>query len=160
MPQDDERKVVRVTEIDTERLSKLEIAVDNLRTDGISRQHQMTEITKSNERLEHAVFGNGKEGLQKTVMRMELKMDTIYTFIEELPEMLEEKIDLAITRFGMQVNTGKMKTIAREEADRKVKETETAPGSWGEFRKSWLFPVLLAILCTLAGGWAARAFLP
>ena len=148
-------RIIRVTEVDTDKLKHFEEAISRLREDSAVRQGQMDQLQKGQERLEHAVFGNGKEGLTQTVTRMELKVDHIYQFIEDIPELIVDKVTHALDRFALNINTGKMKAIARDEARR----FSEAPGGWMEFRSKLLLPLLFSVITALIGAYIGARFL-
>jgi len=100
-------------------------------------------------KLEHAVFGNGKEGLQIVVDRIDNRMDAS----EQHQKIVEEKIDaiqlgIQDIRRGM-LDSRTVRAITKEEIQKYKKETLEEPGSWMEFRKTWLFPTMMMVISAL-----------
>jgi hypothetical protein len=103
-------------------------------------------------RLNHAVFGKGKEGLQTTIVRLKDNLDNAVKALEGLPSLMESKVDDVMERMALtMINTQKVRAISQEEIRKDRKENDDAPGSWGEFRKTWLVPILLIIASLILG---------
>lgn len=134
-------ETIRVTEIDSERITRLEAAVEQIKGAQIEQGHQ---ITKTDE----AIRGNGKEGLNSIVRRTEEKLDALLGTIEK---MIERQVGAAIEKLNHdlsgKINTHRMRAITREEIQAYNKETEA--GSWPEFRRTWLFPIVMMVISAL-----------
>jgi chromosome segregation ATPase len=144
---------LRVTEVDPGRLGHLEEAISELRRDltakGIQIGSLANDLAKTDarvEKIDEAIRGNGKEGLNSIVRRTEEKLDALNEFIEKtVKEQIEAAIKLLELRVESQVNTEKFRAITQKEID----AYSERPGSWLEFRKTWIFPIGIMIISSL-----------
>jgi uncharacterized protein Yka (UPF0111/DUF47 family) len=148
--EEDRRKILRVVEVDPQKLTDIDntlravqLEQERLRSEAAVRSQTTEKIAEATEKLDEAVRGNGKEGLNQKVGKLEGRFDGLETKLDELLDSLKDSAD-----FALRLNTGKFRTIAQEE----IKKALEAPGGWMEFRKSWLFPVALSIIMAIIGG--------
>lgn len=166
---DDRRKILRVVEADPERLTEIKQQLNeqdrqldehrqeltNLRTEAEHRTKIIEKVEKTTEKLDEAIRGNGKEGLNQQVAELKTKVGDMSGKLDNLLDQLKDSAD-----FALRMNTGKFRTIAREEIRAELKEAAGAPGGWAEFRKSFLFPTIMIIVSVVIGGWLNKLFFP
>lgn len=148
--------IQRVVELDDKRVNHIQGLVEDLKTsfytlrsDAEKRQQALERLERTTEKLDEAIRGNGKEGLNTTVGRLEDQLDA-------MPRMIEDAVRAAMTQMSINLNTAKIRAITQEE----IKKALDAPGGWSEFRRSWLFPVVLGIITTVVGFVVGRVLLP
>lgn len=141
----DNNPIQRVVELDDKRVNRIEGVVEDLksafyvlREEAGKRTSAIDRLQTSVDRLDEAIRGNGKEGLNSVVARLEDRLD-------EIPRMIEEKVRSAILNMSLELNTTKIRAITQEEIERAGEK----PGGWQEFRKTWLFPVVLMVVSAL-----------
>jgi uncharacterized protein (UPF0335 family) len=156
---EDRRKpqpLLRVTEVDPKRLERLEADVDALKQQSAARDERIKNLTTNIDstlskldNLDEVLRGNGKEGLSSIVRRLESKMD-------DFPEMIRNQVELAIERIERNLNTNKMKTITREQ----IKAYNEEEGSWYDFKKEWVRPLMMIVLSAIIGGLISHYLFP
>ena len=166
---EDRRKIVRVVEADPERLSEIKQQLNNqdrqldehrqeltnLRKDAEHRTEIIERVEHTTEKLDEAIRGNGKEGLNQQVAELKNRIGDVNGKLDFLLDQIKDSAD-----FALRMNTGKFRTIAREEIQAQLKAASEAPGTWGEFRTRILFPAVMIILSTLLGAWLSQIMIP
>lgn len=148
--------IVRVVELDDKRVNHIQGLVEdlktmlyNLREDAVKRGATMDRIETQTVKLDESIRGNGKEGLNSVVARIESQVD-------DMPRMIKEEVAHAAVNMQVNMNTAKIKAITRDE----IKAAMESPGGWMEFRQKWLFPILLSVITLLLGGLIGRFVFP
>ena len=102
------------------------------------------------ERLEATVYGNGTEGMQIAMSRVEEQLKSISECLAGIPDLVEQKVNRAIADLKPSLmDTDKVKLMVREAIEDDKEKNKEAPGSWAEFRKTWLFPVVMMVVSAL-----------
>ena len=99
-----------------QRLEKLEDMFTQHLQEGATRNAHIQALTSGVERLNHTVYGNGKEGLTTTTARIDERLIAVTESVNELPEQIREQIDLAL-------NTA----LARVKPEEKKEEKKLSP---------------------------------
>lgn len=128
-----------MTDTDEKTLEKILI---NCAVQGKVKEQIQHDIVK----LEHTVFGNGKEGLTIVVDRIDNRLDNVEREIGALSETLGSVHEGVQSLQKNTIDSKTVRAITQEEIRKYNKEVLDAPGTWGEFRKSFMFPVILMVL--------------
>lgn len=123
------------------------------------RTKMIEKVENSLVKVDETIRGNGKEGLNQRMGKLEEKLD-------ELLDVLQDAAD-----FALRMNTGKFRAITRDEiekstvlfkalAQEEIRKALESPGMWLEFRNKWLFPIILSVVTGLIGAWVGSHFIP
>lgn len=145
-----DQTVIKVVEIDPDRLRKLEQDVADMRTEGAVKKAEMGTLQKTMDRVVDVIFGNGKPGLKQQVPEVATKVDSIQTVVADIQRTVN-----GLNEKGV-FSTQKMKAITREVIDNEALK----PGTWQTFVKTWGVPIVLIILSSLIGGYIGHSVFP
>jgi hypothetical protein len=81
-----------------QRLEKLEDMFNQHLQEGATRNAHIQALTSGVERLNHTVYGNGKEGLTTTTARIDERLLAVTESVNELPEVIRQQIESALAR--------------------------------------------------------------
>jgi hypothetical protein len=109
------------------------------------------------EKLDEAIRGNGKEGLNSIVRRMDSVLSELNDSIESgIKQHVSSAIENLELRLQNKINSSKLRAITQDEIDKYNEK----PGGWQEFRRTWLFPLILIVISTIVGGWISHVMWP
>jgi hypothetical protein len=103
-----------------QRLEKLEDMFTQHLQEGATRNAHIQALTSGVERLNHTVYGNGKEGLTTTTARIDERLIAVTESVNELPEQIREQIDLALNAALPKVKPEEKKEEKKSPADKAV----------------------------------------
>jgi hypothetical protein len=102
-----------------QRLAKLEDAFNAHCQDKAMCSAHVGTLAAVVNRIEHTVYGNGKEGLTTIIARTDERLASVVDCMNGLPDVFQEKIDNAIEKLKIEQPTEEVKQPSG--ADRAVK---------------------------------------
>jgi hypothetical protein len=102
-----------------QRLAKLEDAFNSHCQDKAMCSAHVQTLSAVVTRLEHTVYGNGKEGLTTIIARTDERLASVVECMNGLPDVFQEKIDDAIEK--LKIEQPSEETKEPSGADRAVK---------------------------------------
>jgi hypothetical protein len=103
----------------SQRVDKLEDLLRQHLQEGATRSAHIQTLSGVVERLNHTVYGNGKEGLTAITARMDERLAAVTESVNELPEQIEKSIEGALAG-----------ALIKMQAEKKEEAKSTADKSW------------------------------
>jgi hypothetical protein len=92
-----------------QRLAKLEDAFNTHCQDKAMCSAHVQTLSAVVTRLEHTVYGNGKEGLTTIIARTDERLASVVDCMNGLPDVFQEKIDNAVEKLKVEQPTEEVK---------------------------------------------------
>jgi hypothetical protein len=83
------------------RLEKMEDMFNQHLQEGATRNALIQTLSGAVDRLEHTVYGNGKEGLTSIYARLDERLASVQECLTGLPEFVDKSINDAVTKSGI-----------------------------------------------------------
>jgi hypothetical protein len=102
-----------------QRITKLEDEFNKYRAEKAMCFANVQTMAQAVSRLDHTVYGNGKEGLTTIIARTDERLASVVDCMNGLPDVFQEKIDNTIEKLKVEQPTEEMKEPSG--ADKAVK---------------------------------------
>jgi hypothetical protein len=104
-----------------QRLTKLEDEFNKYRAEKAMCFANVQTMAQAVSRLDHTVYGNGKEGLTTIIARTDERLASVVECMNGLPDVFQEKLDTAIETARLKTEPPKEEPKQLSSADRAVK---------------------------------------
>lgn len=147
---DTDPKIIKVVEIDPDRLRKMEQDLADMKLEGAVKKTEMGTLQKGMTRLDEAFFGNGKAGFKQDFAEFVARFDNYVAVLEDVRRIVNGYNEKGV------FSTQKIKAITQEAIEKEAGK----PGTWQAFVKQWGMPILFIILSSIVGGYIGHTFWP